>query len=392
MARLIVNPGTPEAWEQDLAPGTYRLGRGDHNDLAIEHPSVSSAHCRLEISETVARLTDLGSVGGTFLNSQLVETAALRPGDKFFLGEVAMQLDLGEAAVVQGDAAPGVAAAARCAQHPVAAGRHYCPRCRAAYCDLCVTHRSERGVPIAYCRRCGTDCIGASTEEPLTASDFLRRLPGAFAYPLRGDGLLLILAGGVFFLLLGWMPIVGLLLSGYLFNYAKTIVATSVQGADVPPDWPDIGNLFEDMVLPYFHMLALVLLTFGPAILLGIFLPENLEFRRTLVFAVGAAGALLAPMAMLALSVFDSVSALNPLPLVMAIARIPLHYTLAALAFGMVLGAYAVCDEVLGAVLPLPLLPGILSGFLNLYLLAVSMRILGLLYRAKKDELGWFGK
>jgi hypothetical protein len=44
----------------------------------------------------------------------------------------------------------------------------------------------------------------------------------------------------------------------------------------------------------------------------------------------------------------------------------------------------------LAVILPVPLLPTIISSVLGLYLLIVEMRVLGLLYRSKKFELGWF--
>jgi hypothetical protein len=37
-------------------------------------------------------------------------------------------------------------------------------------------------------------------------------------------------------------------------------------------------------------------------------------------------------------------------------------------------------------------LSGLISSFLNLYFIAVGMRILGLFYVAKQGELGWFSR
>jgi hypothetical protein len=44
MNRLIVNPGTPQAWEIQLKPGTNALGRSDANDFKINDASVSGSH------------------------------------------------------------------------------------------------------------------------------------------------------------------------------------------------------------------------------------------------------------------------------------------------------------------------------------------------------------
>jgi len=87
---------------------------------------------------------------------------------------------------------------------------------------------------------------------------------------------------------------------------------------------------------------------------------------------------------------FDTVTALNPMALVWSILRIPGHYVVAAVAFGLVIGAYIFCDAFVGTILPVPFVGSLVAGCLNLYLLAVAMRILGLLYWTKKAELGWF--
>jgi hypothetical protein len=37
-------------------------------------------------------------------------------------------------------------------------------------------------------------------------------------------------------------------------------------------------------------------------------------------------------------------------------------------------------------------LPGLICSFLNLYLISVGMRILGLLYLSNRDQFGWFNR
>jgi hypothetical protein len=78
--------------------------------------------------------------------------------------------------------------------------------------------------------------------------------------------------------------------------------------------------------------------------------------------------------------------------LVWSILRIPLHYLVAAAAFELVAGAYWTVGDVVGPLLPVPLLPSLLNSFVTLYLMTAGMRILGLLYRTQKDKLGWFNR
>jgi hypothetical protein len=89
MPRLLINPGTPIAWEVQLRPGANLLGRGFSADFKIDHASVSSSHCQIIVDETgKALLQDLGSTNGTFLNGAPVTEAELRPGQTLHLGGV----------------------------------------------------------------------------------------------------------------------------------------------------------------------------------------------------------------------------------------------------------------------------------------------------------------
>lgn len=341
MARFIINPDTSIAWIWECAGPQFTIGRAADNDLVLDHPSVSSSHCRVDLGPQGVVVRDVGSTAGTFIGGQLLEQFPLLPGQVFQVGEVVVQFALSEAET-----------------------RSAAPAAR------------RIGRPIA-------------TFQPSAPVSFYRALPGAFAYPLNGNGLILIAAGGAVFLLVGWLPLIGLLLTGYLFNYAKKIVAATAAGEDAVPDWPDFTNWAEDLVLPYVQLAALTILTVGPAFLLEVFLPEGVPFRGGWVVFAAIYGGLLAPMGMLALAMFDSFTALNPLALVWSIVRIPLDYAAAALAFGAVIAAYLYSEKIVGFI-PVPVLPLVLAGFANLYLIIVAMRILGLLYRSKQQALGWF--
>src|SRR5512141_2206434 len=93
MPRLVVNPDSPDAWEIDLHPGINSLGRGEENDIQLEHASISRSHCHIVVSGPSVKLKDLGSTSGTFLEGQLVEEATLRSGQVFNLGDVQLRLE-----------------------------------------------------------------------------------------------------------------------------------------------------------------------------------------------------------------------------------------------------------------------------------------------------------
>ena len=402
MPKLVVNPDSPEAWLIELRPGTISLGRSEQSDFPIEHPSVSSSHCQITLSGDSVLLKDLGSTAGTFVNDELVEEAKLQPGQMLRLGEVVMRFESDVDADQPPRAPPisprmqrpAVPTSSRCKFHPQTPAHFACARCQSTFCDLCVATRLVQGVTRWFCRHCGSECqpLQPGLNEPKPAPGFFASLPQAFLYPFQGSGVILLIAGTAFFYLLGSLPLVGLLVTGYLFAYAKSIITSTANGQKEPPDWPDLTDWKEDILVPYVQLMALVLLCFGPAFIIGLWHPGNETQARIAYFAALGFGALLAPMGMLALAMFDTLTVLNPIALTWSILRVPLHYFVAATAFEIVLVLYWFAGSALRGVLPVPFLPEIISSFLNLYVISIGMRILGLLYVSNQDEFGWFSR
>jgi hypothetical protein len=96
--RLLVNPGTPQAWEIPLKLGVNRIGRGDDNDFTISHQSVSTHHVEITVTEQGVRLRDLGSTNGTFINRAAVTEAELLSGQHVQFGAVDMVFESRSAA------------------------------------------------------------------------------------------------------------------------------------------------------------------------------------------------------------------------------------------------------------------------------------------------------
>ena len=402
MPRLVVNPDTLDAWPIELQPGTISLGRSPENDFPIEHPSVSSSHCRITISDGGAWLKDLGSTAGTFVNDQLVEAARLQGGQMLRLGEVAMRF---ESEAPEDNLPPATpprrppfaplpvaASGSRCKFHPQNPARFACAKCQHTFCDLCVSTRLVNGATQRFCRHCGSECqpLQPRFEPAESPPGFFVSLPRALLYPFKGNGVILLIAGTAFFYILGHLPLIGLILTGYLFAYAKSIITSTAAGREDPPDWPDFSDWKEDILVPYLQLLALVVLCFGPAFIIRLWRPGTETEARIGYFAALGFGALFAPMGMLALAMFDTVAVLNPIALTWSILRVPLHYLVAAAAFETVLVLYWFAAGALQTLVPVPFLPELISSFLNLYVISVGMRILGLLYVSNRDKFGWF--
>ena len=121
-------------------------------------------------------------------------------------------------------------------------------------------------------------------------------------------------------------------------------------------------------------------------------------------FIIGATilGCLYFPMAFLAVAMKDSVLAANPLVVVPAILRMPGEYLVTALLLVGVFGLRQlgnVISSVAGGVsfttkdmntLFIAIGARASIALVNVYLLTVTMRILGLLYNHKKEKFGWF--
>jgi hypothetical protein len=403
--RLIVNPGTESAWEIPLQTGIATLGREADNNFVIEHPSVSSHHCEFMVMDSGVTVKDLGSSNGTFIDGQAVEDSILLPGQTLQLGEVRLQLEQ--------VSTPAVAAMTtshdHCKTHPRSPARFLCPKCRGNFCELCVNTRSVGGLGKYFCRACAVECSRLTPAARTAAAEdltFTREAFGAFKYPLNGDGLMLIAVGTFFFLLLdgakalarfaplyGWAALGALTVFGvgYLTVYLRLNLSASALGEDKMPDWPEMSGI----VAAFFELLGTVAFCFAPAIGLTIYASVyggdgDTAWLGWVTTALILLGCVYFPMAFTAVAMYDSITAVNPLLIIPSIAKVLREYVLTVVVLAIILVIRWLLKNYLAAVLPVPLLPTIISSLLGLYLLIVEMRILGLLYRNKKYELGWF--
>jgi hypothetical protein len=450
MARLVINPGSPGSWEIELKPGTNLLGRGFANDFKIEDPSVSSSHCEICLNDRTAVIRDLGSTNGTFVNRAPVTEAPLEPGQTIHLGGVAMRFD-GEPvryapaaptyaarpepevdvamapepprALPPSVAAAMVAGPQTCKFHPKTPGRFLCNTCHKYFCELCVTSRAVGHVQHKFCRHCGAECVPVQVQLARAPGkkSFFALVPGAFLYPFRGAGILVLIVGTILFAALNWLApqtrwgfvprafgwgiIFQVFALGYLFAYMQSIIHAAAIGDEEMPTLPSMANFWEDILLPCLQLIGLTLICFGPAIGVAWWTISNEESALgPALVATFVLGALYFPMAFLAVAMLDSVLAANPLQVVPSIFKVPLEYLVTIIVVGCVLALRPVGDLVLPMLFPrgltthsMPKLFAYLGAsafwsLFSLYLLTVGMRILGLLYSSKKEKLGWLDR
>jgi hypothetical protein len=261
---------------------------------------------------------------------------------------------------------------------------------------------------------CGSPCtrfgLGVFARQEEKRS-FFSQLPEVFMFPLKGNGLILLIGGTIFFGVLallqrapaigffigGTKLLLGVISGGYMFSYLQKIIQSSAQGDDELPPWPDFTNYWDDIIRPYLQAVALVLICFGPAWLLGgkalfeLELGGEVEMTTILAFAALALlGLAYLPMALLAVAMADSIVGVNPLFVIPSILKVPLEYLVVCCVMAAALITQTFCAALLQRFVAVPVLPTLLSGFVFLYFLTAAMRLLGVMYHANKDRLNWF--
>jgi len=445
MARLLVRGEQAGVKEFPLRPGINRVGRGAHNDLQIRDNTISGSHCEIEWRADAVIVRDLGSTNGTFIDAVPVREAVLRPGQVLRVGAVEMVYDDERAATelpavpaaiptggpavarpasaakaagtstpvtspraalaprVTGAAAPAPAQVTDfCVRHPGTPARLICVKCGALWCKGCVRTVRTGVKEFHSCPECGVACVPPEQYRRATThvhASFFSLLPGAFSYPLKKDGLFLLACGTVFFgfldlarallerfqfgifILAYWLAvIIGL---GYIFVFMQNIIVSTTHGDQNMPDWPEVSNVVEGFLFPFLQLGLIWLLCLLPGILALMYV------WPVLGVALMGLGLFCLPMALLTVSLADSLTGMNPLIILSGIAKVPLEYLATC---GVFLFALAVRggSQWLLDYSPIPILPLVIGDLLGLYVLTVVMRLLGLLYCANKEKLAWF--
>lgn len=419
MARLLFKKATGEVSIIDLKEGVNRLGRTSENDIQVEDDSVSSHHCELQVSSERIGVRDLHSTNGTFLDGQPIHEGWLVPGQTLRLGNVDLLLDEADAEQnadpAQSMSAPAAIPIPRpmttsavggvvpdaCPQHRSTPAQFICCVCGRISCPACVK-TMQVGMRTFYaCPACGKTAVKLSEyrkQNIHSDKTFGQRLPGVFAYPFRDYGALILVSGAIFFSLLEWgqnigkdalfygfvaVLILGIASAGYLFAFMKGVAVSAAAGEESPPSWPEFIDFSETFLSPFLQFLAILLLCIGPGVLTMMYLQPAVGIGLLI------GGLFCLPMALLTVSMADSVSGLNPVVILAAIGKVPGPYLVVCGVFLATLGLAAGFEHFVR-------LSGIgvfgapLAHFVSLYGATVQMRLLGALYLTNKERLGWF--
>src|SRR5215472_56164 len=90
--RLSVIDGPDRGLEAVLARGTATIGTASGNTLRLRDPTVSRVHCELTLGRDGARVVDLESTNGTFVDGVRVRDADVRAGGTLRLGATTVRV------------------------------------------------------------------------------------------------------------------------------------------------------------------------------------------------------------------------------------------------------------------------------------------------------------
>ena len=96
MAKLSGMSGDFKGREYPIEQGEITIGRKADNTILLDHPTISSHHCRILRNGDACVLQDLDSTNGTRVNSRDVKESALHHKDLIQLGSIEFLFDAPE--------------------------------------------------------------------------------------------------------------------------------------------------------------------------------------------------------------------------------------------------------------------------------------------------------
>ena len=177
MARLLIKTEGLEQRALELRMGLNHVGRDPDCEIQLDHPTVSSRHCELALTDDGVYAHDCGSTNGTFLNGARILESWLEVGQILRLGDVELLVESTEArfAIPQFKRPSQIAAppvvfgdgAVACPRHDAIRASYRCPVCKELMCNACVrVLRRKGGRPHFLCVLCSHECEPIQIAEP----------------------------------------------------------------------------------------------------------------------------------------------------------------------------------------------------------------------------------
>lgn len=289
---------------------------------------------------------------------------------------------------------------------PGAGAQYICknPGCAATFFESQVLTQQVAGKTLKICPKCRM-----AVSKLVVPVSFWSHVPRAFVFPFQGNGVWIMIPSVLLLAVieltrkfLGFgLLILGTLATGYFGLLFMDIIRTTANDENATMDLPDFSG-YDEIKQTAAQLAMSGLLILSPAIVCILLAGDNslavsaqqwltADTWKMLAAGFTGLGLLYYPMGLLAVSMFDSVSAVNPIIVAPAIARTFLQYLLVLCLLGVI---WALREGTSILLMSLPwswrfvvYLP---IEFYCLYSLLVTARVLGLLYKANASRLNWF--
>lgn len=214
----------------------------------------------------------------------------------------------------------------------------------------------------------------------------------ALGYPLRQGGWTTLVAGAIFAVALDFLTaysaagiITAVFGAGYFGAYYMNIIGSTMAGRDELPDWPGFSNWRDDIFNPWFQLLAVIIISFAPLLVL-IGVSNQKDANEEYFVAALAFGCLYYPAAILAYLSFGSLKTALPYIVLPAIFRMMPGYLLVLVALVV---AFVLSALTQSAVSRVPYIGWFPTACVALYGVMFQGRLIGLLYRKYETRLKW---
>jgi hypothetical protein len=167
MARLMIKSAGLENRVLELRLGVNRVGRDPDCEICIDHPTISSLHCKFSLSGDGVYLQDCKSTNGTFVNDRQVMEVWLDAGQTVRLGDVELLVESTDTSIAipkfehERPKPPVVMSdgALACKRHPDEHATYRCTHCSEVMCNHCIhIMRIHGGTALFLCPLCSHKC------------------------------------------------------------------------------------------------------------------------------------------------------------------------------------------------------------------------------------------
>jgi hypothetical protein len=264
-----------------------------------------------------------------------------------------------------------------------------CSRCQAALCPACAAFRKAGQGIIEVCGLCGGIAQAIVVRRAAAAPFGARSLWEAVRWPFHREGLLTTAACAVVFWLMGKAGLLaGFFAFGLVLAVLFHITTSTARGEQELRDAGDFRGFFENVAGPLMRALCASVWAYAPALAFFVWRHKDLnDFTRgenALALLLICLGTFLFPCGLLIAALGTPMrQILNPFLVIGTVAKLGRDYALIA-GFAVLI---SLSESLLNAVIG----DGLIQDALLLLPAEMLFRALGLLVRARGDELGYGG-